>query len=351
MKKADIKSLLAFYKCPCDISGIQESDNFIDFYLIPEYGTTINKLKARQADFSLSIGQAASIEVENNHLILRIRKEGKTSYNYFEYLCNLDKKSGQLAIGINPHGEYIQSNLYNMPHLLISGQTGSGKSVFLHNCIVSLMINNNVCLRLIDLKRVELSIYNGINKLVSDCITDYQEAEKILRYEVQEMQARYTLMEKYKVNHFSMLPEKRRLLPRVIIIDELADLMLNKETRKSVENSIVRIAQLGRAAGIHLILATQRPDRNVITGLIKANIPCKIAFTVANRYDASVIGIQGAERLTGKGDALFLESGKEVKRIQSFFISPEDLHRLILEVKKKQKPKKKTLSGFFKRLL
>ena len=253
-----------------------------------------------------------------------------------------------MALGIETNGSYLQSNLYTMPHLLVAGSTGSGKSVFLHDLIVSLMINNNCRLRLIDLKRVELSIYNGLNNLIDDCITDYTEAEKVLRYEVLEMSARYKLMEKYKVNHYTLLPEKKKLLSRIIVIDELADLMLNKETRKSVENSIVKIAQLGRAAGIHLILATQRPDRNVITGLIKANIPCKVAFTVSNRYDSAVIGIPEAEKLTGHGDGIYLEPGQNPKRFQAFYISYEELNKFINTVKSKQRPikRKKKIKWF-----
>lgn len=336
MTKQELINILDFYKCPCDIVFTRYGTGFIDYFLNPLNGTTIRKLKTRQEDFTLSIGQPAFIEVENNSLILRVRQDGKQAFNYFEYLINMDKKPGQLAIGLNPAGEYIQSNLFDMPHLLIAGQTGSGKSVFLHNCILSLLINNECCFRMIDLKRVELSIYNGINQLIGDVITDHETAAQVLVDEVNEMQARYRLMEQYGVNHYTLLPENKQLLARIIIIDELSDLMLNKATRKAVENSIVRIAQLGRAAGVHLILATQRPSREVITGLIKANIPSKISFTVANRYDSQVIGIANAEKLTGKGDGLFLETGKQPQRVQAFFIENNQLNDFVRMLKERQ---------------
>ena len=212
-----------------------------------------------------------------------------------------------------------------MPHLLVAGSTGSGKSVFLHDAIISLSTCGGVCFRLIDLKRVELSIYNGCGFMVSDCVTDAAEAEKALQEEVAEMGARYKLMERQHVNHYTQL--KKPVAARVIVIDELADLMLNRTTRKNVELSIVRIAQLGRAAGVHLILATQRPSREVITGLIKANMPAKIAFKTASAIDSRVIGASGAENLSGKGDALFINTGREPQRVQAFYFqtyTPQD---------------------------
>ena len=359
MNTQQITDILEFYKTPCLINRINDSDNYIDYYLTPCNGTTIRKLQTREKDYSLMLGSDARIILENNSLILRLKKNNRIFYNYFSYYDNFTLNPGNIAIGINPAGEYIQTNLFNLPHLLVAGSTGSGKSVFLHNAIISLMTCGNVCFRLIDLKRVELSIYNGLSCMVSDCITNAMDAECVLHEEVEEMQNRYKLMEQYKVNHYSLLPDDKKLLARVIIIDELADLLMNREIRKSVENSIVRIAQLGRAAGIHLILATQRPDRNVITGLIKANIPGKIAFTVSNRYDSQVIGIQDAEKLSGKGDAIFTEPGKEPQHLQSFYTSPDEVNLFISQVKQNQKPQKKylfddrpntvqSLKGFFK---
>ena len=188
-------------------------------------------------------------------------------------------------------------------------------------------------------------------------MTDAPSAAAVLESEVEEMQARYELMERYHVRHFKDLLPHKALNAKVIIIDELADLMLNRETRKSVENSIVRIAQLGRAAGVHLILATQRPSTNVITGLIKANIPCKIAFMTSSAIDSRVIGCKGAENLSGKGDALLSIAGhKELERVQAFFISDSRLQNFIdklLQAQTPQKPPQKAPqrpTGFLKRL-
>ena len=164
------------------------------------------------------------------------------------------------------------------------------------------------------------------------------------------MMARYELMQKERVNNYKQL--KKPLLARVIVIDELADLMLNRDTRKSVENSIVRIAQLGRAAGLHLIVATQRPDTKVITGLIKANIPARVAFTTASAIDSRVIGVKGAEMLTGRGDGIFSTTGKEPQRFQGFYFESYQPIDFINQVKQNAKPKpqakpKPKKGGFF----
>ena len=335
MNKQQISDILSFYNCPCDIVGTRAGGSFTDYFLIPLSGTTINRLQARAKDFSLLVGSPVTVTTENNALLLRIANKDRTFYDFFSYYGNLEKIAGNIALGIDAGGCYVSDNLFNMPHLLVAGSTGSGKSVFLHNAIISLATCGGVCFRLIDLKRVELSLYNGCRFMVSDCITSAEKAERALHDECLEMDNRYKLMERQKVNHYTQL--KKPLLARVIVIDELADLMLNKETRKSVENSIIRIAQLGRAAGVHLILATQRPSREVITGLIKANIPAKIAFTTARAIDSRVIGIQGAENLTGKGDCIFSAVGKEPQRLQSFYFSsysPADFVRGIPKKKR-----------------
>ncbi len=355
IENAQIENILNFYKCPCNVIESRQGGGFIDYFLQPLNGTTLNKLQSRVNDFSGAIGQAVSIAFENFNIILRI-KEAQKSYDYFAYRCNLDKRAGQIGFGINPRGEYVQYNLFTMPHLLVAGATGSGKSVFLHSAIISLMNDKNTKLRLIDLKRVELSKYNGINHLLSNAITTPEEAERILRVEVNEMEGRYQLMERCGVSNYKDLPANVALCARVIVIDELADLMLNRATRKSVENSIVRIAQLGRAAGMHLIVATQRPSTDVITGLIKANIPCKIAFMTSSAVDSRVIGIKGAEHLNGRGDALLSIAGhQEVERLQAFFISEETIAKLVKGVKEAQ-PKqaqtqpKQTKRGFWARV-
>ena len=348
---SELENILDFYKCPCKAVGVREGGGFTDYFLQPINGTTINKLQSRVNDFCLATGQAVSIAFENMTLIFRVKDaEQQKVYNFFDYSNNLERKAGQIAIGINPRGEYVQYNLFTMPHLLVAGATGSGKSVFLHNAVVSLAINNNVSFTLIDLKRVELSIYKGLH-FIDELVTDAARAEYVLRCEVNEMNARYELMERYGARNYKNLPPEKALKARVIVIDELADLMLNRETRKSVENSIVRIAQLGRAAGCHLILATQRPSTNVITGLIKANVPCQLAFMTANAIDSRVIGCKGAENLSGRGDGLLSIAGrKELERVQSFYIDDDTLQQFVDGVKSQQTPPKQTKKGFFERL-
>lgn len=348
---SELENILDFYKCPCKAIGAREGGGFTDYFLQPINGTTINKLQARVNDFCLATGQAVSIAFENMTLIFRVKDaEQQKVYNFFDYSNNLERKAGQLVIGINPRGEYVQYNLFDMPHLLVAGATGSGKSVFLHNAVVSLAINNNISFTLIDLKRVELSIYRGLH-FIDELVTDAARAEYVLRCEVNEMNARYELMERYGARNYKNLPPEKALKARVIVIDELADLMLNRETRKSVENSIVRIAQLGRAAGCHLILATQRPSTNVITGLIKANVPCQLAFMTANAIDSRVIGCKGAENLSGRGDGLLNIAGhKELERVQSFYIDDDTLQQFVDGVKSKQEPPKQVKKGFFQRL-
>lgn len=343
-----IDDILLFYGCPCEVAGTRDLSMFTDFFLNPVNGTTIKKLQSRVADFALLIGKACQIVVDNGALILRVQTGKQPTLDFFSYRCNLEKTGGNIALGLDAGGCFVSSDLFKVPHLLVSGATGSGKSVFLHNAVVSIATQGAACFRLIDLKRVELSIYNGCPFMVSDCITDAESAKNALLFEVSEMESRYKLMEKYHVRHYTELPQNKALLARVIVIDELADLMLNRDTRKSVENSIVRIAQLGRAAGCHLILATQRPSREVITGLIKANIPARLAFRTASAVDSRVIGINGAELLRGRGDCLY--SGIETEspqRLQSFYISDSQLSQFVGLVKQKKSNEKR---GFLRRL-
>lgn len=344
MDNKQISDILAFYGCPCNVLESRKAGAFTDYFLQPLQGVTINKLQARVADFSLLIGSAVTIAIENSCLLLRVANKERAFYDYFSYSHNLENRAGNIALGIDAGGCFVSGNLFEMPHLLVAGSTGSGKSVFLHDAIISLATCGGVCFRLIDLKRVELSIYNGCGFMVSDCVTDAAGAEKALQEEVAEMESRYKLMERQRVNHYTQL--KKPVAARVIVIDELADLMLNRTTRKSVELSIVRIAQLGRAAGVHLILATQRPSREVITGLIKANMPAKIAFKTASAIDSRVIGASGAENLSGKGDALFIDTGREPQRVQAFYFqtyTPQDFAAGI----RQRYPAKK---GIFKKL-
>lgn len=220
----------------------------------------------------------------------------------------------------------VHVDLDDLPHLLVAGSTGSGKSVFINSVICELIKKNTpdqLEMVLIDPKRVELAGYRGIPHLREDIVNDPMEADQALSYLVAEMQRRYDQMEQAGVRHARSLD-----LPTiVVVIDELADLMM--VSSKTVEASIVRLSQLARAAGIHLLVATQRPSVDVITGLIKANIPGRLAFKTASAVDSRVIlGIKGAEALTGRGDGLYLEKGM-LTRLRSPFVSDNEIKRLV----------------------
>jgi S-DNA-T family DNA segregation ATPase FtsK/SpoIIIE len=243
------------------------------------------------------------------------------------------QKSGQLGfvLGRDVSGEPVFASIEKMPHLLVAGATGSGKSIFVHSLLMSLLYKNSpetLKLVLIDPKRVELSVYDGIPHLVSPVITENKKAAGVFRWAISEMEKRYEILQKagcrdiksYNAGH------KDEPMPFIVIaIDELADLM--SSFGREVEGSIVRLAQMARATGIHLILATQRPSVEVITGLIKANITARIALQVASQIDSrTIIDTPGAEKLLGHGDLLFISAElSKPRRIQGSFISEDEI--------------------------
>ena len=261
----------------------------------------------------------------------------------------------EMAIGKDVEGNAIVCDLAKMPHLLIGGTTGSGKSVGINAMIMSMLMRatpSQVRFIMIDPKRVEFTPYNGIPHLYVPVVTEPKEAASALSWGVAEMERRLKVFSKFGARNIAQYNEKVRNgdveqdggpvteeLPYiVIIIDELADLMMN--VGKEVEFSIARIAQLARAAGIHLIVATQRPSANVVTGLIKANITNRIAFNVASGLDSRVIlDVSGAESLIGNGDLLLSkpEYAKPV-RIQGCFVSPEEIEAVVEAVKSQGEP-------------
>ncbi len=268
-----------------------------------------------------------------------------------------------LALGKNINGIPVVTDLDKMPHLLVAGTTGSGKSVALNAMILSLLYKSTaseVRMIMIDPKMLELSVYEGIPNLLSPVVTDMKEAANALRWCVAEMEKRYKLMSSLGVRNLSGYNRKiieakdkgqpitdpihipsdgeeanylEKLPYIVVVIDELADMMMT--TGKKVEELIARLAQKARAAGIHLILATQRPSVDVITGLIKANIPCRIAFQVSAKVDSRTILDQvGAEQLLGHGDMLFLPPGSSnPERIHGAFVSDEEVHKVVSNLK------------------
>lgn len=256
-----------------------------------------------------------------------------------------------IALGKDTSGDPSVADLLNMPHLLIAGATGSGKSVFLHNTILSFLYRSTpqeVRLLLIDPKRVELSVYNGIPHLVNDplaletngkekawqVVTDAKQAAKCLQLVVKHMEARYKLLAEVGVRSIEAYNRGRTeenppLAYLAVIIDELADLMLSESS--VVENAIARLAQMARAVGIHLVLATQRPSVDVITGVIKANFPARISFQVSSKVDSrTILDMNGAEQLLGGGDMLFLPPvSSKPTRIHGCYVSDQEILRVV----------------------
>ena len=271
-----------------------------------------------------------------------------------------------IALGKDIAGYPVVADLAKMPHLLIAGTTGSGKSVGINATLLSLLYKSDpklVRLILIDPKMLEMSVYEGIPHLLAPVVTDMRQAAHALNWAVNEMERRYRLMsklgvrnlagynakideatrqEKHVPNPFSLTPDSPEPLDKlptiVIIIDELADLMM--VVGKKVEELIARIAQKARAAGLHLILATQRPSVDVITGLIKANIPTRIAFQVSSKIDSrTILDQMGAEALLGMGDMLYMPSGSGFPvRVHGAFVSDEEVHRVVAYLKAQGEP-------------
>ncbi len=300
-------------------------------------------LRARSIRIEAPIpGKAAvGIEVENDKIrMVRIRELlGGSTFRQA-------KSKISFALGKDIAGNAVVPDLRSMPHLLIAGSTGSGKSVCINSIITSILYKadpNEVKLVLIDPKVVELGVYNGVPHLLIPVVTDPAKAAAALNWAVTEMTGRYKTFAENNVRGISGYNKKMReeggeIMPQVvIIIDELADLMMAAPAQ--VEESITRLAQLARAAGMHMIVATQRPSVDVITGLIKANIPSRIAFAVSSQVDSrTILDMGGAEKLVGKGDMLYkpLDKGKPL-RVQGCFISDEEVNR-VTEYVKAQSP-------------
>ncbi len=237
-----------------------------------------------------------------------------------------------LALGVDAAGRPVIADLARMPHLLVAGTTGSGKSVAINAMLCSLVARHGpdrLKLVLVDPKMLELSVYEGVPHLLAPVVTDPKKAAHALAWAVAEMERRYALMSEARVRNILGYNEKaeEKLPFVVVVVDELADLMMT--AGKEVEQAICRIAQKARAAGIHLILATQRPSVDVITGLIKANLPSRLAFRVSSRVDSrTILDRIGAEQLLGHGDGLLLTGGGELLRVHGAFVSDEEVQRV-----------------------
>ncbi len=265
-----------------------------------------------------------------------------------------DKFLLPIGLGKDISGNPVMTDLTKMPHLLIAGATGAGKSVCVNTIINSILLHltpDQVRLVMVDPKRIELSGYEGIPHLIQNVVTDPDDALIALNWGVSEMERRYELLQKYKVRDIAGYNEKirnmlgdddeledRELPYIVIVVDEFADLIMT--AGRDIEQPIARLAQMARAIGMHLILATQRPSTKVITGIIKANFPARIAFKVSSKVDSRVIiDMNGAERLLGRGDMLFLPPGKAVcERIHGAFMSDGEIENLVDYLRRMPKP-------------
>jgi len=321
-----------------------------------ETGTRVNKILNLQDDIKLALA-TADIRIEapipgKPYIGIEVPNQSAAMVGFKDVMKSLlaQKKLANnklvVALGKDVAGQAIFAELDKMPHLLIAGATGSGKSVCVNTIICSILMRarpDEVKLILVDPKKVELSVYNGIPHLLSPVVTDPKKAAGVLREVVSEMERRYDLFASvnarnikgynefaYKYNKEKKDSDQKEILSyHVIILDEVADLMM--VASKEVEDCIMRISQMARAAGIHLIVATQRPSTDIITGVIKANIPSRIAFAVSSGIDSrTILDTSGAEKLLGKGDMLFSPMGSSSPtRIQGCFVSDEEVEALV----------------------
>ena len=310
-------------------------------------GTKVNKLLGIQREIALAMA-AKDVRIQapipgKNTIGIELPNKVNASVSFKEVLSSMPEVNEKtlLAVGLGKDimGKVKWCEINATPHLLVAGSTGSGKSVCI-NCIISSILMRSrpdeVKLVLVDPKKVEFSMYEGVPHLLCPVVTDPKKASIALKNIVLEMERRYELLERTKnknivgYNKFCETHTEYQKLPYiVVIIDELADLML--VAAKEVEDSIMRITQMARAAGIHLIVATQRPSTDIITGVVKANIPSRISFAVSSQIDSrTILDMGGAEKLLGRGDMLFLPMGESIPmRIQGAFVSEEEIEKLV----------------------
>lgn len=346
-----LQKTLASFGVDARVTNITKGPTVTRYELTPSTGVKVSKIVGLTDDIALNLAaksirmeapipgkSAVGIEIPNavaESVMLKEVVDSDTFKNHKSKIC--------FALGRDAAGEVCVGDISKMPHMLIAGSTGSGKSVCINSIIVSLLYKakpSEVKMILIDPKMVELSGYNGIPHLLIPVVTDAKKAAGALNWAVQEMENRYKLFADHGVKDlkgYNTLMEKEeegiKLPQMVIIIDELADLMM--VAPNDVETAICRIAQKARACGMHLVIATQRPSVDVITGLIKANVPSRIAFTVSSQVDSrTILDMAGAEKLLGKGDMLYYPVGENKPlRIQGTFISEGEIEKIVENIK------------------
>ena len=344
---AKLQKTLYSFGVSAKVENVSVGPAITRYELKPAEGVRVSKIANLADDIALSLAaqsirieapipgkQAVGIEIPNKeNEVVHLRDIIETE----EFVNHKSKLA--LALGKNVAGEAVIADVAKMPHVLIAGSTGSGKSVCINTLITSILYKakpNEVKLLMVDPKVVELSVYNGIPHLLIPVVTDPKKAAGALSWAVQEMVNRYSLFAEKGVRDikgYNAAIEKEggtgKLPQIVIIIDELADLMM--VAAKEVEDAICRLAQMARAAGMHLVIATQRPSVDVITGIIKANIPSRIAFAVSSQVDSrTILDTAGAEKLLGKGDMLFYPSGApKPTRVQGSYVADEEVEKIV----------------------
>jgi len=346
-----LNETLASFKIEAHIINVTRGPSVTRYEVELEKGVRLSKLTTAADDIALSLGASgvriAAVPGRISVVGIEVPNRAVTAVSLREVIDSSEfakeKSKSTFAVGKDIGGNCVVGNIAKLPHMLIAGTTGSGKSVCMNSVIVSILYKaspDDVKLIMVDPKMVELGIYNGIPHLLIPVVTDPKKAAGSLQWAVTEMMRRYQAMSDAGVrdlesyNSIMEHEEAPKKLPQVVvIIDELADLML--VAAKEVEESICRIAQMGRAAGIHLIIATQRPSADVITGLMKANIPSRIAFAVASAMESRIIlDTQGAEKLVGKGDMLYAPIGiGKPKRVQGCFVSDPEVEAVTSYIK------------------
>ncbi len=346
-----LNETLSSFNIDAHIINVTRGPSVTRYEVELDKGVRLNKLTGCADDIALSLGASgvriAAVPGKISIVGIEVPNRSVTNVSLREVIdsgeFNKAKSKTSIALGKSIDGNCVVGNIAKMPHLLIAGTTGSGKSVCMNSIIISLLYKagpEDVKLIMVDPKMVELGIYNGVPHLLIPVVTDPKKAAGSLQWAVTEMLRRYKMMSDLGVrdlesyNSIVTAEEGGQKLPQVvIIIDELADLMM--VAAKEVEDSICRIAQMGRAAGMHLIIATQRPSANVITGLMKANIPSRIAFSVASAMESRIIlDTMGAEKLVGKGDMLYapIGCGKPL-RVQGCFVTDGEVESVAEYVK------------------
>ncbi|MCI0479628.1 DNA translocase FtsK, partial [Candidatus Uhrbacteria bacterium] len=349
--KSVIQRTLENFGIPVEMSEVSVGPTVTQFTLKPSEGVKLAKITALHNDLALALAahpirieapipgkSLVGIEVPNQTIATVGVREILESRDWRERKTNLT-----FVLGKDVSGKPWVADVGRMPHLLVAGATGSGKSVCLNTLLMSLLYSNgpdDLKLILVDPKRVELPVYNGIPHLVVPVITDVEKTVNALKWALREMDRRFDVLAKFGSRDLASYNARaeEKIPNLVIVVDELADLMMT--AMAEVEGAIVRLAQMSRAVGIHLVLATQRPSVDVITGLIKANIPARIAFAVASSTDSrTILDQMGAEKLLGRGDMLFTTAElTSPKRIQGAFVSDDEIKRVVEFLKSRYEP-------------